>query len=142
MYFHLYFCCRRRLISFEHFFALHLNRSSLPDNYKVILLQGGATGIFAATALNLIGQTGTADYIVTGDLQHSIQSVDLDLLLPEKYIIQITGGWSSKAAKEAAKYGKVNSVLPKVSKHTTVPDQSTWSLSPNAVSSAGPSDST
>lgn len=42
------------------------------------------------------------------------------------------GGWSSKAAKEAAKYGKVNLVLPKVSKHTTVPDQTTWNLDKNA----------
>lgn len=42
------------------------------------------------------------------------------------------GGWSSKAAKEAAKYGKVNLVLPKVSKHTGIPDQSTWNLDPNA----------
>lgn len=44
----------------------------------------------------------------------------------------LTGGWSSKAAKEAAKYGKVNLVLPKVSKHTTIPDQSTWNLDKNA----------
>lgn len=41
---------------------------NLPDNYKVIFLQGGATGCFAAVALNLIGRTGTADYIVTGKL--------------------------------------------------------------------------
>lgn len=41
--------------------------SNLPDNYKVIFLQGGATGCFAAAALNLIGRTGTADYIVTGN---------------------------------------------------------------------------
>jgi len=80
---------------------------NLPDNYKVIFLQGGATGGFAGVPLNLIGRTGTADYLVTG-------------------------GWSSKAAKEAAKYGKVNLILPKVSKHTTVPDQSTWKLDPNA----------
>lgn len=33
----------------------------------MILLQGGATGLFAAVALNLIGRTGTADYIVTGE---------------------------------------------------------------------------
>lgn len=39
---------------------------NLPENYKVILLQGGATGMFAAVAMNLIGRTGTADYIVTG----------------------------------------------------------------------------
>lgn len=30
-------------------------------------MQGGATGLFAAIALNLIGKTGTADYVVTGD---------------------------------------------------------------------------
>lgn len=39
----------------------------LPENYKVILLQGGGTGIFAAVALNLIGRTGTADYVVAGE---------------------------------------------------------------------------
>lgn len=38
----------------------------LPENYKVILLQGGASGVFAGVALNLIGRTGSADYIVTG----------------------------------------------------------------------------
>lgn len=42
------------------------------------------------------------------------------------------GGWSSKAAKEAAKYGKVNLIFPKVSKHTSIPDQKTWKLDPNA----------
>lgn len=45
---------------------------------------------------------------------------------------ELLGGWSSKAAKEAAKYGKVNLVLPKVSKHTAIPDQSTWNLDANA----------
>lgn len=44
----------------------------------------------------------------------------------------ISGGWSDKAAREAAKYGKVNLVLPKVKQHTTIPDQSTWNLDPNA----------
>lgn len=44
----------------------------------------------------------------------------------------VSGGWSSKAAKEAAKYGKVNLVLPKTSKHTNVADKSTWNLDPNA----------
>jgi len=90
--------------------ALQLVRDllNLPDNYKAIFLQGGATGVFAAVALNLIGKTGTADYIVTG-------------------------GWSSKAAKEAAKYGKINMVLPKVAKYTNIPDQKTWSLNPGAA---------
>lgn len=40
---------------------------NLPDNYKVLLLQGGTQGGFAGVPLNLIGCTGTADYIVTGN---------------------------------------------------------------------------
>ena len=39
---------------------------NIPDNYKVLFLQGGATGMFAAIPLNL-AKTGTADYIVTGN---------------------------------------------------------------------------
>lgn len=31
-------------------------------------MQGGGTGQFAAVALNLIGKTGTADYIVSGEI--------------------------------------------------------------------------
>ncbi|KAH8338410.1 hypothetical protein KR059_002745 [Drosophila kikkawai] len=80
---------------------------NVPSNYKILLMQGGGTGQFAAVALNLIGITGTADYV-------------------------ITGSWSSKAAKEAAQYGKVNAVLPKVDRYTSVPRQSTWKLDPKA----------
>ncbi|CAG2056575.1 unnamed protein product [Timema podura] len=80
---------------------------NIPDNYKVLFLQGGGTGLFAAVALNLISRTGTADYLVTGT-------------------------WSSKAAAEAAKYGKVNLVLPKTNKFLEIPNSSTWNLDPNA----------
>lgn len=38
----------------------------MPSNYKVLLLQGGGTGMFAAVCLNLMGRTGKADYLVTG----------------------------------------------------------------------------
>ena len=38
----------------------------IPDNYKVLFLQGGASTQFAAVPLNLIGRTGKADYVVTG----------------------------------------------------------------------------
>ena len=41
---------------------------NIPDNYKVLFLQGGGTGLFAAVALNLISKTGTADYLVTGKM--------------------------------------------------------------------------
>lgn len=39
---------------------------NLPDSYKVILMHGGGTGAFAAVAMNLIGRTGIADYVVAG----------------------------------------------------------------------------
>ena len=39
---------------------------NIPDNYKVLFLQGGASTQFAAVPLNLMGRTGKADYVVTG----------------------------------------------------------------------------
>ena len=39
---------------------------NIPDNYKVLFLQGGASTQFAAVPLNLIKRTGKADYAVTG----------------------------------------------------------------------------
>ncbi len=55
---------------------------NIPDNYKVLFLQGGASTQFAAVPMNLIGKTGKADYIVSGQ-------------------------FSGKAYKEAQKYGDV-----------------------------------
>lgn len=80
----------------------------IPANYKVIFMQGGGTGQFSAVPLNLCSSPDdVADYI-------------------------ITGAWSSKAAKEAEKYCKVNRVLPKVNAYTGIPDLSEWKLSNNA----------
>ncbi|MBQ5837539.1 MAG: 3-phosphoserine/phosphohydroxythreonine transaminase [Clostridia bacterium] len=56
---------------------------NIPDNYKVLFLQGGATQQFAAVPLNLMNKNGKADYIVSGQ-------------------------FSKKAADEAAKFGEVN----------------------------------
>ena len=53
----------------------------IPDNYKVLFLQGGATQQFAAIPMNLL-KTGKADYIVSGS-------------------------WSKKAYKEAQIYGDI-----------------------------------
>ncbi len=39
---------------------------NIPENYKVLFLQGGASTQFAAVPMNLIGKTGKADYIVSG----------------------------------------------------------------------------
>ncbi|XP_020913208.1 phosphoserine aminotransferase [Exaiptasia diaphana] len=79
----------------------------IPDNYKVLFLQGGGTGQFSAIPLNLMKEGGSADYICTG-------------------------AWSAKAAKEAEKYGKVNRVLPKLDLYNRIPSQSEWNLDPNA----------
>lgn len=40
---------------------------NVPDNYKILFVQGGGTGMFAAVCLNLMGKTGSADYLVTGN---------------------------------------------------------------------------
>lgn len=82
---------------------------TIPDNYKVMFLQGGGSGQFSAVPLNLIGlkEDKCADYIVTGT-------------------------WSEKAAKEAEKYGKVNIVHPKLDSYTQIPEPCSWALNPEA----------
>lgn len=55
----------------------------------------------------------------------------LNKIMKSKFFLQ-SGSWSAKAAKEAAKYGKVNMVLPKTTKYTEIPDPSTWNLDSNA----------
>lgn len=59
-------------------------RRDIPDNYKVLLLQGGGTGLFAAVCMNLMGKTGVADYIVTGKIctvwQHLIAVLEKAIL--------------------------------------------------------------
>ena len=56
----------------------------IPDNYKVLFLQGGASQQFAMIPMNLM-KNKVADFIVTGQ-------------------------WAKKAYQEAAKYGKVNKI--------------------------------
>ena len=80
---------------------------NIPDNYKVMFIQGGGTLQFAMVPMNLLRKSGKADYIVTGT-------------------------WAKKAAKEAQKFGDVKivasseestfSYIPKVSKEDFRPD--------------------
>lgn len=81
----------------------------IPANYKVLFLQGGATGQFTYIPMNLLrGKTG-ADYILTGD-------------------------WGKKAAKEAGKYCKVNiAASSEADKFTKIPARDGWKLDPNAA---------
>jgi len=57
---------------------------NIPDNYKVLFLQGGASQQFAMIPMNLM-KNGVADYIVTGQ-------------------------WAKKAYQEAQMYGKANKI--------------------------------
>ena len=58
---------------------------NIPENYKVLFLQGGGTLQFSMVPMNLMTKNKKADYI-------------------------ITGSWGKKAAKEAAKFGDVKIV--------------------------------
>ena len=80
---------------------------NIPDNYKVLFLQGGASSQFAMVPMNLMTGSGKADYIITGQ-------------------------WAKKAYKEAARYGKARAVassedktfsyIPKVAKEDLDPE--------------------
>ncbi len=64
---------------------------NIPDNYKVLFLQGGASTQFAAIPLNLMNGSGKADYVITGQ-------------------------WANKAFKEAARYGEAKAVASSADK--------------------------
>ena len=80
---------------------------SIPENYKVLFLQGGASTQFAMVPLNIMTGSGKADFIITGQ-------------------------WAKKAYKEAARYGKARvvasseqdtySYIPKVTRDMIDPE--------------------
>ena len=79
----------------------------IPDNYKVLFLQGGASQQFAMIPMNLM-KNKVADYIVTGQ-------------------------WAKKAYQEAQKYGKVNKIATSEDKtFSYIPDCSNLPVSPDA----------
>lgn len=79
----------------------------IPDNYKVLFIQGGATLQFSMLPMNLM-KNGVADYIVTG-------------------------AWSKKAYKEAKKFGKVNLLASSEDRNFSyVPDVSDLPVDPDA----------
>lgn len=88
----------------------------IPDNYKVLFLQGGASSQFAMVPLNLIGKTGKADYVITGQ-------------------------WSKKAFAEASRYGEAVKVassedavfnyIPKLDKSMFSKDASYFHITTN-----------
>lgn len=65
---------------YEEAQALWREVMGIPENYKVLFLQGGASSQFAAVPMNLMTKSGKADYVLSGQ-------------------------FSTKAYKEAARYG-------------------------------------
>ena len=79
----------------------------IPDNYKVLFLQGGASLQFAMIPMNLM-KNKVADYIVTGQ-------------------------WAKKAYQEAQKYGKANKIASSEDKtFSYIPDCSDLPISEDA----------
>ena len=81
----------------------------IPDNYKVLFLQGGASAQFSLIPMNLLGgQPGVVDYVNTG-------------------------AWSKKAIKAAGAYADVNVVASSEGDNfTSIPAEDTWQRSDNA----------
>lgn len=82
---------------------------NVPDNYKILFLHGGASGMFAAIPMNLGGRSGSADYIVSGN-------------------------FSGQALKEAKKYLKDarNAGSSEADHFNHIPRQDELTLNPDA----------
>ena len=82
---------------------------SIPSNYKVLFMQGGASQQFAQIPLNLLPEDGVADYVETGI-------------------------WSKKAIEEARRFGSVNvAASAKAYDYFAIPGQNDWQLSKDAA---------
>jgi phosphoserine aminotransferase len=83
----------------------------IPAEYKVLFMQGGGLAQNGIVPLNLMGERGRADYLLTGQ-------------------------WSIKSAREAARYGEINVVADAARAgrgYTFVPPRSEWTLSRDAA---------
>lgn len=78
--------------------------AGIPQNYKVLFLQGGASSQFSMVPMNLLRGKTTADYINTGQ-------------------------WSAKAIEEASRYCTVNvAASSEDSNFTYIPPREQWRL--------------
>ena len=81
---------------------------NIPEDYRILFLQTGASGQFSAIPLNLISKTGKADYAVTGN-------------------------FSNLAYKEATKYGTISLACDTGDRsHCYIPRQGELKLDPEA----------
>ncbi len=81
---------------------------AVPGNYKILFLQGGATGQFAFIPMNLARPESSADYLITGQ-------------------------WSKKAVGEARRYCKANVAADAGANYSTVPVQSALQFTDGAA---------
>ncbi|SDS79749.1 phosphoserine aminotransferase apoenzyme [Pseudomonas oryzae] len=82
---------------------------SIPSDYKVLFMQGGASQQFAQIPLNLLPEDGVADYVETGI-------------------------WSKKAIEEARRFGNINvAASAKAYDYFAIPGQNDWQLSKDAA---------
>ncbi|MGH8187072.1 MAG: 3-phosphoserine/phosphohydroxythreonine transaminase [Steroidobacteraceae bacterium] len=81
---------------------------AVPANYKVLFLQGGATGQFAAVPMNLTTPESVVDYVNTG-------------------------AWSKKAIGEAKHYARVNVAADAGEPYTSIPQAPGWKRTPGAA---------
>src|SRR5262245_46623202 len=83
--------------------------AGIPANYKILMLQGGASLQFSMVPMNLLGAGQTADYIDSGS-------------------------WADKAAKEAKKVGKVNiAATTKADNYSRLPEPAEIKLTAGAA---------
>jgi phosphoserine aminotransferase len=85
----------------------------IPDEYAVLFMQGGGTGQFAAVPCNL-------HFLAKNKTQPSADYV-------------VTGSWSDKSYKEAAKYIHTKKVFEPKKPYTTIPEVGTWNVDSEAA---------
>jgi phosphoserine aminotransferase len=83
--------------------------AGIPDNYKILFLQGGASTQFSMVPMNLLPAGGSADFIITGD-------------------------WGKKALKEAKKFGGAKTIASTENGNfARVPTQQEITVTPGAA---------
>jgi phosphoserine aminotransferase len=88
---------------------------SIPAHFKILFMQGGGLSENAIVPLNLAGRRAAA-----------AAAAPMDFV--------VTGSWSQKSFKEAARYGPVNLVASNEDDgHTSLPSPASWRLSPKAA---------
>ena len=82
---------------------------SIPENYRILYISGGATAMMSMVPINLLANGETGDYVVTGS-------------------------WSNKAYKEAKRLANIHLAADSAAdNYYTIPDPSTWDISNDAA---------